>query len=76
MGSLYRLCIQVPMISQKSKLSDMYARGIDFLCLGGGCARDCSVVGFIAAYVISTCELESGSWRGVLEATLCNKDYQ
>jgi hypothetical protein len=40
------------------------------------CGRDCIVVGFTTTYAISayqhlSCEFESRSWRGVLDATLC-----
>ena len=38
--------------------------------------RDCMAIGFTTTYAISvyhhkTCEFESRSWRGVLDATLC-----
>jgi hypothetical protein len=48
----------------------------------GGCrGRDRMVVGFTATYAISAyhhqrCALESHSWRGVLETTLCDQFCQ
>ena len=30
----------------------------------------------IGAYIYYRCELESRSWRDVLDTTLCHKDYQ
>jgi hypothetical protein len=43
----------------------------------GGCSRDCMVHGFTTKKAISAnhhwnCEFESGSWRDVLETTLCD----
>ena len=46
----------------------------------GRCGRDHTVVGFTTTYAASAyhhkrCELESRSWRGVLDTTLCDKVY-
>jgi hypothetical protein len=43
--------------------------------------RSRMIVGFtttraIGAYNYYRCELESRSWRDVLDTTLCHKDYQ